>query len=161
MVEVGCVFLISFSLKGDYSLVNCLKLISLKIISLHTRMDWGQLFALLYIILGSPIRGGGRNKYVFKFKTRERVQAFENSSIFHRQEILRQDKSKVFRFDFKSLRQAYSLDYCYCSNFQEFSRDLLLPQPGNWQKLSESITGYSIRVALSSSKLKNKNTSSY
>lgn len=88
-------------------------------------MDWGQLFALLYIILGSPIRGGGRNKYVFKFKIREgasfqepeHIPQLGNSSA----------GQKVFRFDFKSLRQAYYLDYCYCSNFQEFSRDLLLP----------------------------------
>lgn len=33
-------------------------------------MDWGQLFALLYIILGSPIRGEEEIN-VFKFKTRE------------------------------------------------------------------------------------------
>ena len=105
---------------------------------------WEQLLALL-IILGSPNKG---RAVVFKFRTREHAN-FRGPELYpiSQKHLLQENKSKVFICDFKCLQKAYSLDCCYCSNFREFSRDLLLcflllpQQPVNWKQLSEEIIG--------------------
>lgn len=87
-------------------------------------MDLGTMTSLA-IILGSPIQGRGRN--MSSNLGRERVQTSQDlSSIPQLKHLLQENKSKIFIFYFKCLQKACPLDYCYCSNFQEFSGDLLL-----------------------------------
>lgn len=60
---------------------------------------------------------GKRKKYVFKFRIRESTSFWEPERIPQLENIYL-GRTKVFIFDFKCLRKAYSFNYSYCSNFR-------------------------------------------
>lgn len=60
---------------------------------------------------------GKRKKYVFKLRIRESTSFWEPEHIPQLENIYLV-RTKVFIFDFKCLRKAYSFNYCYCSNLR-------------------------------------------